>query len=240
MSIAIDFKPGFAAKARKFFASAGRGTTGIGTVTAVAAAISIFAAALVLPTKSMADDPELRTFTVDVAFGLPYVQNNVDPAETAQNPNAFSPGDTFVQDGNIYPEGTIPGGASDFDPASPGAIGKYRARGTWTTDLEDFERAAAHKKPAAPDLAFVTEMFSFESNRGIILTDGTLPNAYFSARRVLLGGTGHFKEALGEVHEENIGENKLGFCNLRVTFKLRNTRNGDGASPFRDGTPGNN
>ncbi len=240
MSIAIDLKQVFAAKAGKFFASAGRGAAGMGTLTAVAAAISIFAAALVVPTKSMANDPELTTFTVDVAFGLPYVQNNVDPAETAQNPNAFAAGDTFVQNGNIYLAGTIPDGASAFDPASPGAIGKYRARGTWTTDLEDFERAAARKKPAAPDLAFATEMFSFERDWGIIMTDGTLPNAYFSARRVLLGGTGRFRGVVGEVHEENIGENKLGFCDLRVTFKLRNTRTGDGPSPFGDGTPGKN
>jgi hypothetical protein len=53
------------------------------------------------------------------------------------------------------------------------------------------------------------------------LTEGTLPNANFSARRVVLGGTGRFLEIVGEVHEQNIGENKLGFCNLRVTFKVR-------------------
>jgi hypothetical protein len=190
-------------------------------------AMLVVAAAVALPSKSMADVPEVTTFTVDVAFGLPYVQNNVDPAETAQNPNAFSPGDTFVQDGNIYPEGTIPSGAGNFDPDTPGAIGKYRARGTWTTDLANFERAAARENPAAHDLAFATEMFSFESDRGIIMTDGTLPNAYFSARRVVLGGTGTFREIVGEAHEDNIGENKLGFCNLRVTFKLRNARKGD-------------
>jgi hypothetical protein len=195
---------------------------------ALSAAISIFAAALALPSKGMADDPEARTFTVDVAFGLPYVQNNVDPAETAINPNAFSPGDTFVQDGNIYPEGTIPNGKTDFDPDTSGAIGKYRARGTWTTDLANFERAAAKDNSAAPDLAFATEMFSLGNDRGIILTDGTLPNVYFSARRVVLGGTGRFLEIAGEVHEQNIGENKLGFCNLRVTFKVRKVGDGHG------------
>jgi hypothetical protein len=67
----------------------------------------------------------------------------------------------------------------------------------------------------------MTELFSFGNDRGIILTDGTLPNAYFSARRVVLGGTASFLEIVGEAYEQNIGENKLGFCNLRVTFKVR-------------------
>jgi hypothetical protein len=192
----------------------------------IAAVGMLLAAALALPSRIMANDSEVKTFTVDVAFGLPYFQNNIDPAETAQNPLAFSPGDTFVEDGNIYPEGTIPNGKTDFDPATAGAIGKYRARGTWTTDLANFERAAAKDSSAAPDLAFTTEMFSL--GRGIIMTDGTLPNANFSARRVVLGGTGRFLEIVGEVHEQNIGENKLGFCNLRVTFKVRKLGEGTG------------
>lgn len=75
----------------------------------------MLAAALALPSKIMANDDEVRTFTVDVALGFPYFQNNIDPAETAQNPNAFSPGDTFIQDGSIYPEGTIPKGKTNFD-----------------------------------------------------------------------------------------------------------------------------
>jgi len=194
----------------------------------IAAVGMLLAAALALPSKIMANDAEVKTFTVDVAFGLPYFQNNIDPAETAQNPNAFSPGDTFMQDGNIYPEGTIPNGKTDFDPDTSGAIGKYRARGTWTTDLANFERAAGKDNSAAPDLAFATEMFSLGRDGGIILTDGTLPNAYFSARRVVLGGTGRFLEIVGVAHEQNIGENKLGFCNLRVTFKVRKLGEGAG------------
>ena len=64
-------------------------------------------------------------------------------------------------------------------------------------------------------------MFTFGNDKSIILTDGTWPNAYFSAPRVVLGGTGGFRGVIGEVLEENIGENKLGFCNFRVTFKVR-------------------
>jgi hypothetical protein len=188
---------------------------------ALTAAISTLAAALVFPSKIMADDDQVRTFTVDVSTGFPYLQNDIDPAE---GQDVFSPGDTFIQDGSIYPEGTIPTGKTDFDPNTPGAIGKYRVRGTFTTDLANFKRAAAHDRSAPPDMAFATEMFSLGNHRTIILTDGTWPNAYFSARRVVLGGTESFRDVVGEVHEENIGENKHGFCNLRVTFKLRKVR----------------
>jgi hypothetical protein len=52
----------------------------------IAAVGMLLAAALALPSKIMANDAEVKTFTVDVAFGLPYFQNNIDPAETAQNP----------------------------------------------------------------------------------------------------------------------------------------------------------
>jgi len=192
---------------------------------ALAAAISLTTAVLVLPSKIMADNDQVRTFTVDVSLGFPYFQNNVNPAQT---PEAFSPGDTFIQDGSIFPGGTIPMGKTNFDPNAPGAIGQYRARGTFTTDLANFLLAAAHDKRAAPDMAFASEMFSLSSDKSIILTDGTWPNAYFSATRVVLGGTGSFRDVVGEVHEENIGENKHGFCNFRVTFKIRTVGDGRG------------
>jgi hypothetical protein len=210
--------------AQKTFGQTGISRAKTNAVVAIAsmAAISILAAALALPTKIMANDDDVRSFTVDVAFRNPYYQNNVDPAETLQNSAAFSPGDTFIQYGSIYPAGTLQDGKTDFDPdKTPGAIGIYKARGTWTTDLPNFLKASEKVKGADSDLAFATEMFSFENNQGTILTDGTLPNAYFSAHRVVLGGTQSFRDIVGEVHEENIGENLLGYCNLRVTFKIR-------------------
>lgn len=187
---------------------------------ALTAAISLPPAVLLLPSKIMADNDQVRTLTVDVSLGLPYVQNDVNPSE---GQDVFSPGDTFIEDGSIFPGGTIPMGKTNFDPNAPGAIGKYRARGSWTTDFANFERAAAHDKSAAPDLAFSSEVFSF-GNESIILTDGIWPNAYFSTARAVLGGTGNFRDVVGEVHEENIGENKHGFCNFRVTFRIRTAK----------------
>lgn len=227
MNKSIEIQRGLGDRPCKLFGQlriSGARTTAVAAV-AVSAAISMLVAALALPSEVKADDNEVRTFTVDVSTGFPYLQNDIDPAE---GQDVFSPGDTFIQDGSIYPEGTIPTGKTDFDPNTPGAIGKYRVRGTFTTDLANFKRAAAHGTSAAPDLAFATEIFSLGDHRTIILTDGTWPNAYFSAHRVVLGGTGRFRDVVGEVHEENIGENKHGFCNLRVTFKLRKVGEGHG------------
>src|SRR5207248_10089370 len=95
-------------------------------------------------------------------------------------------------------------------------------------------------KTAAHDLGFATEMFTFENHRGIIMTDGTLPNVHFSAPRVILGGTGTYVGIVGEAHEQNIGENKLGFCDLRVTFKVHQARKGEGHSLLGDGISGDN
>jgi hypothetical protein len=184
------------------------------------AVIGVLAFTFGLPSKVRANDNDTRTFTVDVAFRNPYYQNNVNPAQDASE---FSQGDTFIQDGSIYPGYTILDGKSGFDPNTPGAIGTYRARGTWTTDLKTYLRAVDNDKAVEVDraMAFATELFSFRNERKTILTDGPMPNANFSAARIVLGGTGTYRDVIGEVHEENIGENSTGGCNLRVTFKIR-------------------
>jgi hypothetical protein len=191
----------------------------------VSAAISILAGALALPSQMMADDDQARTFTVDVGFRNLFYQNNVDPTK---DPATMAQGDTFLQYGTIFPGGTIPEGQTTFDPdTASGAIGVYVARGTWMTDSEGFAKAARREKDAESDLAFMTELFSFNDNRGTIMTDGIMPNAYFSAHRVLLGGTRAFSDIVGEVREENIGERiPGGYCNLRITFKMRKAGEG--------------
>jgi hypothetical protein len=157
-------------------------------------------------------------FTVDVATDpANYKQINVDnkPGST----DVFSRGDTFIENGTVYPGGSIVGGVAQNKPTDPGSIGKYLLRGTYTQDLVEFVNAAAHK-PAAPEVTFGTELFTF-GDGSTILTDGVWPNAYSMTSRIVLGGTGRFRNVVGQVTEENIGENAaLGFCNLRVTFHL--------------------
>jgi hypothetical protein len=182
-------------------------------------AISVFAAGLLFPSQILANNDDVSTFTVDVAYDVVnYKQNDVEPSE---GQDVFSPGDTFIQYGTIYPGGTLPGGKANNDPNAPGGIGKYIARGAFTTDFANFEKAVEGLPGASPELGFVTEIYSFHEDMASILTDGVLPNAHFSARRVVLGGTGGFRDIVGEIKEENIGENKTGLCNLRVTFLVK-------------------
>jgi hypothetical protein len=186
-------------------------------------AISVFAAALLFPSQILANnDDEVSTFTVDVAeSAVNYQQNDVEPSE---GQDVFSPGDIFLQEGTIYPGGTLPRGKANNDPDAPGGIGKYRARGAFTTDSANFEKAVQDRPGAAPELGLATEIYSFHEDRTSILTDGVWPNAHFSARRVVLGGTGGFRDIVGEIKEENIGENSTGFCNLRVTFLVKRVK----------------
>jgi hypothetical protein len=160
-----------------------------------------------------------EVFTVDVAESpVNYQQNNVDPSE---GQDVFSPGDTFILEGTIYPAGTLPRGKANNDPEAPGGIGKYRVRGTFTADFANFEKAVNRLPGANPEAGFVTEIYSFHEGETSIMTDGIWPNANFSARRVVLGGTGQFRDIVGEIKEENIGENASGFCNLRITFLVK-------------------
>jgi hypothetical protein len=185
-------------------------------------AISVFAAALVFPSQVLANnDDEISTFTVDVSLTPVFKQNDVDPSE---GQNAASPGDTFFQEGTIYPAGTLTRGKPNNDPNAPGAIGKYISRGVFTQGVEDFEKASNGLPGARPDEGFATEIYSFHEGGGSIMTDGIWPNPTFSAHRVVLGGTGQFRDIVGESKEENLGENVYGFCNFRVTFHVKRAK----------------
>jgi hypothetical protein len=186
-------------------------------------AISVFAAALLFPSQIWANNgDEVSTFTVDVAESpVNYMQNNVDPSE---GQDVFSPGDTFILEGTIYPGGTLPRGKANNDPNAPGGIGKYRGRGVFTADFANFEKAVDGLPGASPEVGIVTEIYSFAGDGASILTDGIWPNANFSARRIVLGGTGQFRDVVGEINEENIGENNAGFCNLRLTFLVKKVK----------------
>jgi hypothetical protein len=133
----------------------------------------------------------------------------------------FSRGDAYVVDGPIYQAHTIASRKANNDPKAPGAIGTYRLRATFLGSIDDFNRAVADDPAALRILSFGTEMFSFSDDGSTIITEGEWPNAHLSARRAVIGGTGRFADWVGEAYEENIGENVQGFCNSRVTFRLR-------------------
>ena len=195
-------------------------------LTLTTAAIAVLTTGLSFPSLGRADNsdkvnldrPECLMFTVDVTQHLrSNAQNDVDPVEGQA---LFSRGDTFIVDGSIYPAGSIPSGIAEPNPNAP-IIGKYRLRGTFTTDTADFLRSIAGDSTASRIVAFATEVFSLPNDETTILSDGVWPNARKSAHRVVLGGTGRCSGVIGEIFEQNIGENHDGFCNSRVTFKIR-------------------
>lgn len=141
-----------------------------------------------------------HTFTVDVAL---------DGMST--QPMAQTRGESFVVDGTIYPEGTLPSGIATNDPNAPGGIGKIRCRASLLVPASDI---------TTPVFTFVTELYSLPDDSQTIVVDGPGPNLYVTVNRAVLGGTRHFAGVSGEIIEQNLGLNASNACNLRVTFKL--------------------
>jgi hypothetical protein len=172
------------------------------------------AVAAMIPVSTRADDRQGRddeeTFTIDVALdGATLIVNHVDPT---QDPKVPFPGDTLVISGTIYPGGKLPSGMAENDPNEPGGIGKILCRALILVQPTDLTTPAA---------SFVSELYSFSNDKQTIIADGPGANLYATVLRAVLGGTGHFEGVTGEIIEKNIGMNKTGFCNLRITFHLK-------------------
>ena len=196
--------------------------------------VSLLSVALMFPPAGRADSgDEFEAFTVDVTQDVnKSAQNNVDPSKGCEisgcaQPNSLSRGDTFIVDGALYPSHILQKGVADVSPSAH-PIGNYRIRGTALISGDDFALAVA-ENPAAPHyLFFATEAFLFPDDGTSILTEGLWPNARLSGHRTVTGGTGRFLGVVGEAFIENIGEDTHGFCNSRVTFKLRKALAGHG------------
>src|SRR5262245_45903197 len=101
------------------------------------AALVASAAILVpgVPSAGAASDAQRAasdvTVTFDIAFDWRTYRgiHGVDPFAT--NPPDIKRGDTFVLNGTIFPEGTLPAGPSDLGPDSPGGIGQFYCRGVF-------------------------------------------------------------------------------------------------------------
>jgi len=151
-----------------------------------------------------------KTFTLDVACdGRTAAVNQVDPDATTP----FLRGDVAVVNGNIYPGDTIPAGFDGtFDPDAVAGIGTWRCL------------FASLDEP--PLSGAVTYYFSLDQNseESMIMVQGL--NSHrgpASVPRILaiVGGTGKFVGATGEVREEVIGTNTTGCFNFRYHIKLR-------------------
>lgn len=162
--------------------------------------------------RARANDDD-QTFTIDVALdGATNAQNDINPSEGSAT---FSRGDTFILGGTIYPGGTLPSGSASNDPSAPGGIGKILCRGTYLASSAD----AANGVGILTD---TTELYLLPDDATGLIADGLTPNAAgVSVQRVVLGGTGRFRGATGEIHEDDLGTNATGFCNFRATFHLK-------------------
>jgi hypothetical protein len=151
-----------------------------------------------------------KTFILDVACdGRTAVVNQVDPDATTP----FLRGDVAVVNGNIYPGDTIPAGFNGtFNPDAVTGIGTWRCL------------FASLDEP--PLSGAVTYYFSLDQNseESMIMVQGL--NSHrgpASVPRILaiVGGTGKYVGAAGEVHEEVIGTNTTGCFNFRYHIRLK-------------------
>jgi hypothetical protein len=151
-------------------------------------------------------------FTVDVAEDFSqFVPTKVRPEDTQPERGAF-----FVTEGNIFPAGTIPRGGTpehpnEFDPNQDGALGRWYCRGTHLVSGAEF--------PSTARAVHTAQLYLLPDERKSISTEGVEGNA--PVVRPMTGGTGRFKNYVGEQRQELLGFNASGGVNLRVTFILK-------------------
>jgi hypothetical protein len=161
------------------------------------------------------------TFVVDVAVDMrtfAAIPSTGNPPGEPVGPNR---GTTFIVNGKIFPAGDLPSGAASNDPSQAGSIGDWVCRGILTSDL-------ARQLAGIDKIGFdTTQMLIFGSDRRAIWSEGLeggLSEAGVTTHRIILGGTGAFLAASGDVVQESLGTNATGAPNIRLTFKLRNER----------------
>ena len=184
-------------------------------ITLAAAALALLGLAASSPHGDERKDSDARwkTIVIDVAVDArTAVLNQVNPTNALPKR-----GDTFIENGKIYPAGTIPSG-DGFDIATTGSIGTSVARGTFNFD---FSQAFTGGDP----LISSTEDYLFSATgalngEGSLMSEGQ-DSIIGSTHRVVLGGTGIYPGTIGEVKKEVLGQNSTGFLNHRFTFTIR-------------------
>lgn len=149
-----------------------------------------------------------KNFTLDVACnGSTLALNPADPADPP-----FSRGDVAVVTGTVYSGGTLPAGVTTSDPNAPGRIGTWRCLFASLTE--------------PPLIGAITYYFALEENgeESMLMVQGLNSHQWpGSVPRVhaIVGGTGKYDGASGEVREEVLGTNGSSCFNLRFQFSLK-------------------
>jgi len=153
-----------------------------------------------------------KTFTVDVACDASTIALNRDDDPTTI---PFIRADLAVVNGNIYPDGTL---EQEWAPGFPplGAIGTWRCL---------FVALAEGHLGGAVTYYFAIGPFADEADEdGLILVQGlndhqdpdSVPRVH-----AVVGGTGIYSGATGQVLEEVIRQNDTGCFDLRFHFSLK-------------------
>jgi hypothetical protein len=155
-----------------------------------------------------------KQLVIDVAIDArTAVVNLVNPADALPERGA-----TFIENGKVFPGGTIaPGNGLDIDTLT-GSIGTFVNRGTFNFDLGQVF-AGAH--PAISS----AQQYVFSSTGTLDAEDSLMSEGQDSVNstthRVVLGGSGAYRGTIGEVKQEVLGQNNTGFLNFRFTFQIR-------------------
>ena len=138
-------------------------------------------------------------------------------------------GDTFILNGKIFPDGTLPAGTASNDPAQPvnrvAPIGDIIVRGQ--QGLPFPPAIASFYNAAGGD--FVTQYWLFNDGDALTVQGYNLLPA-FEVHLVVTGGTGSFRGASGEIKVRNLGTNSTGCPNStgRIIFVPGSVRGDSG------------
>jgi hypothetical protein len=134
-------------------------------------------------------------------------------------------GDSFLVNGRIFDGGSIPNGNTTnvFEPDAEGSTGYLVSRGIYITNGSDIAAGANHHSAT-------TQVFVMDSGDGLVTEglEGSVPEL-----RAVIGGTGAYSGAIGEVTQEVVGTNGTGGYNLRFTFTIHKMTPSDPAATAR-------
>ena len=147
------------------------------------------------------------TLKLDVAIDCRTWRNNLGISF-----EELARGDSFIANGKIFPAGSLPSGdAAGNDPNASGSIGTWIERGTMAATVAEVDSGV---RPAF----FATWYHLLDDGRGLV-ADGPHPD---SGPMAIIGGTGDFSGASGEISEVTIiGWNSTGCPNMRLAIDLK-------------------
>jgi hypothetical protein len=167
-----------------------------------------------------------RHFTFDVAMNSATAGVNF--------PDGGIPGRSLVGifNGNIYPKGTLRSGDDNFDPADDDGIGTWRCHFTGLNDVAlapDKQDSLDFPLTGAITYYFQIKRTLYDRSESMIMVMGLNSHTSddedsVSRIHTVVGGTGRYAGATGEVRETVLGRNSTGARNLRFRFKLRGVR----------------